>query len=260
MTAAIPGTRLSLVVPCYNEASRLRTDAFRRFAGEHPETSFLFVDDGSRDGTSARLQELVEASSSRQFRVLSMERNQGKAEAVRRGVLAALAERPAFIGYWDADLATPLEELPRFVDVLARHPELDVVLGARVRMLGRSIERSSARHYLGRIFATAASWTLELPVYDTQCGSKLFRVDDDLETLFARPFLSRWVFDVELLARLGQVRRERGRPPPEACVYELPLDRWRDEPGSKVRPFDFVRGLRDVLRLRRAYRRRPESQ
>jgi dolichyl-phosphate beta-glucosyltransferase len=250
--------RVLVVVPCFDEAARLDGAAFQGFVSAHPEMAFLFVDDGSRDQTLARLRELAE-SDPVHLRVLPLPRNQGKAEAVRQGILAALKEGPAFVGYWDADLATPLEEIPRFLAVFEAHPERDVVLGSRVQMLGRSIDRRLLRHYLGRVFATASSWVLALRVYDTQCGAKVFRVDEDLAALFAEPFRSRWIFDVELLARLGRSRRQRGRPGPQECVYELPLDRWHDAPGSKVRPTDFVRAFVELVRVHRAYPRPPRA-
>ena len=109
--------------------------------------------------------------------------------------------------------------------------EVDVLLASRVLLLGRVIDRSNVRHYLGRIFATAASLTLGIGVYDTQCGAKLLR-RAQLAAAISEPFLSRWAFDVELLGRLlvGSAAVPGvpvGRTPRE------PLLAWRDVPGSK---------------------------
>lgn len=165
---------LCLVVPCFNEAARLDAARFAAFAARHPTVRFLFVDDGSTDETLQRLQALRVEDPAR-FSVLRMPENRGKAEAVRRGMLHALAGPSTYVGFWDADLATPLDEIPAFVGALEDNPAVRVVLGSRVRLLGRSVDRQTLRHYLGRVFATAASLTLGLPVYDTQCGAKLFR-------------------------------------------------------------------------------------
>ena len=171
----------------------------------------MFVNDGSRDATLALLREL-EASDRDAFSVVDLPRNLGKAEAVRAGLAAAFGSSAEFVGYWDADLATPLEEIPRFVEVLARLPRIDLVFGARVQLLGRSVRRSSVRHYLGRVFATAVSHVIGLPIYDTQCGAKLMRRTPELEALFATPFAVGWTFDVEILARLIRSRARRGAP------------------------------------------------
>jgi hypothetical protein len=124
-------------------------------------------------------------------------------------------------------------------------------------LLGRTIERNAVRHYVGRIFATAASLTLGLPVYDTQCGAKLFRVSPATKCLFDQPFLTRWLFDVEILARIIQryARGLDGRP--DDIVCEFPLPEWREVPGSKVKALDFVKGCSELLLIDRYYFRRP---
>jgi len=232
--------RVLIVVPCYNEAKRLDVEAFRAFALPGHDVEFRFVDDGSTDETVARLNGMS---------VQRLERNFGKAEAVRRGVLAALAEKPDYVGYWDADLSAPLSELGAFVTLCESRPDVDVVIGSRVKLMGRSIERLAWRHYLGRFGATLVSLTLDLPIYDTQCGAKLFRVTDLLARVFAEPFLTRWVFDVEILARLLSME-----PRSAAAIYELPLDQWTFAPGSKVKPGDFGRALVDLATIKRRYR------
>src|SRR5688572_19767437 len=99
-----------LVIPCYNEAERLDTASFAAAAQEDASLSFLFVDDGSRDETRAILKRLRDERPA-QFGVLSLDRNVGKAEAVRLGVQSAFDRSPRLVGYFDADLATPLSEL-----------------------------------------------------------------------------------------------------------------------------------------------------
>ena len=245
--------KTSIVIPCYNEEARLCAMDFERFAAEHSDVRFLFVDDGSTDATLDLLQEM--ASRCTALSVVSHSANLGKAEAVRRGLTEVFAAGAIYAGYWDADLATPLREIPRFVETLDSHPELEVLFGSRVQLLGRTIERKASRHYLGRIGATAISLALGLRVYDTQCGAKLFRVSSNSQALFAEPFHSRWLFDVEIVARMNQARRESRGPDPANVIREIPLWEWHDAPGSKVGPLDFFRSLLELLQIRRRYGR-----
>jgi dolichyl-phosphate beta-glucosyltransferase len=239
--------RVTIVVPCYNEEHRLPVDVFRSFPG----AEFLFVNDGSRDRTLQVIESLRDSDPSR-FSVLNLEENSGKAEAVRRGILAAMERKPDLTGFWDADLATPLTEIPAFLEIFEARPEIEMVFAARVRLLGRNISRRARRHYVGRVGATLISQTLGLAVYDTQCGAKLFRVSDAMREVFSKPFLSRWIFDVEIIARFVQ---QRGRDAAARAIYELPIREWHDVKGSKVRGTDFARALADLWKIRSAYRR-----
>lgn len=243
-----------LVVPCYNEAQRFQAASFAAFLRVHEDTAFLFVNDGSSDGTLARLQTFCAEHPDRAL-LLDVQPNGGKGEAVRRGMLHALTIAPeACTGFWDADLATPLDALPEFLQVLQQEPEIDVVFGARIRLLGRHVSRNPMRHYAGRVFATAVSLSLGLPIYDTQCGAKLFRPTALLHRVLSRPFESRWIFDVEILARSLAAWKQAGAKPEEK-LYELPLQTWVDVAGSKLKPRDFVRSFTDLLKIRHAYLR-----
>jgi len=241
-----------IIIPCYNEEKRLDVPSFTAFTSQSHRITFLFVNDGSTDRTLPLLESL-KASDPTRFTVLNLQQNQGKAEAVRQGVLAALDARPDYVGFWDADLATPLDTIPGFIDMAESRPELEMIIGSRVKLLGRRIERRRSRHYLGRVFATAVSAVLGLEVYDTQCGAKLFRASSLVKSLFQQPFHSRWIFDVEIIARLIRERRGKQLPQPERVIYEFPLTEWRDIPGSKLEYRDFLRAAWELFRIRSRY-------
>lgn len=239
-----------VVIPCYNESQRLNREAVHRAVELQSGVRFLFVDDGSTDDTAAVLETLC-ANSPHRLHWIAMPSNSGKAEAVRTGVKQAIAEGARLVGYWDADLATPLTAIPSFVEALNGDESRIGVLGSRVRRLGAHVERRPLRHYAGRLFATAASLVLGIAVYDTQCGAKLFRVSKEVESAFAEPFLSRWVFDVEVLARL------RGAYSAQALtdrLLELPLSDWSDVAGSKLTTATGAAAFWELVQIYRKYR------
>jgi glycosyltransferase involved in cell wall biosynthesis len=221
------------VVPCFNEALRLDRDGFLAFASQGP-VELIFVDDGSTDGTGHLLDELCThlRATGVHAQALSLPKNRGKGEAVRQGMLEALRRGALVVGYLDADLATPPGEMSRLVRTMLETPA-DVALAARVALLGRKIIRKASRHYLGRVFATFASFVLRMPVYDTQCGAKAFRRTPALEAALAIPFSARWAFDVELIGRLrAGTRNVRGLP--MDAFIEMPLRSWRDVANSTL--------------------------
>lgn len=241
---------ICLVVPCYNEAQRINTGVFREFAARSNSIHLVLVDDGSSDSTLAVLTDLRRGLEER-ISVVACPENRGKAEAVRAGILHALSHESCQVfGYWDADLATPLESVFRLGSVLEEYPRVNLVFGSRVKLCGRHIHRRAMRHYLGRVFATVVSIVLDLAIYDTQCGAKLFRTTDQIRAVFAEPFLSRWIFDVEILARL---LAKSSPVDVEAQTYEYPLEGWEDVSGSKLRPGDFLRAMVDIVRIKRRY-------
>ncbi len=238
----IPG-RLALVIPVWNEAARLQDHAFLEFAARQELVDLRFVDDGSTDETPGRL-EAIRRQAPERIVVQRFEPNRGKGEAVRLGMRAALEAGYSLVGYLDADLAAPLDTALMLRDALLADPALAMVLGSRVKLLGWRIRRSERRHYLGRIFATCASLALRLPVYDTQCGAKALRAGAATDAALATPFLSRWLFDVELIARL----RDAG-----AAMREMPLPVWEDSGGSSLRARDFLGAPAELWRIRRRY-------
>ncbi len=236
-------TRSAMVVPCFNEAARLDGEMLRALAAT-AQCDIIAVDDGSSDSTAEMLDALAAADD--RIRVIRQGRNQGKGEAVRAGLVAATAEGYDYVGFCDADFATPVVELSRLLQI-CRHGKL-VVVGSRVALLGHQIDRSLARHYTGRVFGTLSSLVLGFQIYDTQCGAKVFKAGPALQSAVATPFTSRWAFDVELLGRLAH--QHRGT----SGFLEVPLVRWHDVAGSKLSLTASLRSTADLLRIRRALR------
>jgi glycosyltransferase involved in cell wall biosynthesis len=243
---------MAMVIPCYNEATRLPVGDFKNYISRQDNPChFLFVNDGSTDATDSVLGKLASEYKDA-VSVLNLKQNVGKAEAVRLGFKKLLTEDYKYIGFWDADLATPLEAVDELASVLYENQAIEMMMGARCKLLGRDVRRKLSRHYLGRLFATVVSVTLKIGVYDTQCGAKMFKVSDKTKAVFQEPFISRWIFDVEIISRLI---RNNGRKYVESSIYEYPLKKWIHIEGSKVKPADFFKAFFELVKIKQKYLR-----
>ena len=244
-----------LIIPCYNEEKRLDTKAFLELAQRHNDIMFMFVNDGSKDNTLKVLQSLAEAASN--ITASDLPQNVGKAEAVRQGVLTALAAYPEIptIAFYDADLATPFNDLNIMIDRLLQE-QLLMIAGCRFKRLGGNIDRRFGRFILGRIFATVAANILKLPVYDTQCGAKVFS-HEIAQQIFKQPFVSKWLFDIELFARIINIH---GYPETIDRVVEYPLTSWKDIGGSKLKFSSILRQPINLLKIHRTYRKQLKAK
>ncbi|HRP60758.1 MAG TPA: glycosyltransferase family 2 protein [Vicingus sp.] len=236
-----------IVIPCYNEAERILVDEFVAFVNANPNFSLLFVNDGSTDHTQEVLEKLCANHPNINF--VSLPTNQGKAEAVRKGLLSLIGKGYFYLGFWDADLSTPLSEAVRFIACFESTSSIKIVIGTRFKRLGSNIERSTKRHIFGRIFATFTSNILNLPVYDSQCGAKIFEANL-VEELFKEKFITKWIFDVELLARYQNLV---GRETLLKSVIELPLLEWKEVSGSKISLFYLLKVPFELLKIRNYY-------
>jgi dolichyl-phosphate beta-glucosyltransferase len=224
---------LTAVIPAFNEGSRLPAflQAWAAESLRRPTPTAAFVvDDGSSEAHATRHREGVEAAANmlrmaevpHTITYVPQPRNEGKGASIRHGWRLA---DPAgtWLSFIDADGAVPAGEYWRLADRLVDAPPFDVLCGSRVKMAGRSVERSLFRHLQGRTFATAVEELFHLGFYDTQCGVKFFRAS------LVRPILadlqeSRWLLDIELLALL----RAAG-----ARFVEAPID-CHERGGSAI--------------------------
>lgn len=226
--------KVAVIIPCYNEESRLPVGEYLQFLPTF-DGWILFVDDGSTDKTLDVLNEVKQRFSNK-VDILHLQKNAGKAEAVRQGVLAITSyEGIDIIGFMDADLSTPFEEIDYFMSVF-KNNRFHMVFGSRMSRIGANIQRFHSRHYFGRVVATAISIYLRIPIYDSQCGAKFFHLDF-AKLLFAEPFVSRWLFDVEIFRRIILYGMKV-----EDCCYELPLHSWIEKGESKL-------VLKDIVKL-----------
>jgi glycosyltransferase involved in cell wall biosynthesis len=239
-----------IIIPCYNEENRLDTHKFKSYLDNNSDIFFLFVNDGSTDNTKQLINGMQDAYPQRIMH-LSLTKNFGKAEAVRCGVLKSIELGARNIGYWDADLSTPLFFIKKMLDKL--DDQVTLILGSRVMLLGYQIERLPIRHYSGRIFATFASIILDLPVYDTQCGAKLFRNNFEIQKAFSLSFSVNWSFDIELLGRLKIIKNYFSLKPLTETAIEQPLEKWVHCPGSKIKAFDFFIAIKELITLKKNF-------
>lgn len=237
----------AIIIPCYNESGRLRVKEFAAYINTDNNVYFIFVNDGSTDKTCEMISSLCNSFPGRII-AINLEKNCGKAESVRRGILKALEMNFDKIGYLDADLSTPLCALDKLCGLLD-NPETKIVMGARVKLLGRKIERKASRHYLGRIFAACASIVLGVPVYDTQCGAKFFKNTKDLNEIFSAPFTSEWIFDVEILARFKLIKQNESKRWIEESVVEYPLEEWVHVSGSHLKLIHYLTAVSDLIKI-----------
>jgi dolichyl-phosphate beta-glucosyltransferase len=224
---------LLILIPCFNESSRFPLAEYHAYLEKtSPSVQLRFVNDGSTDQTQQLIGELATAFPNR-VSFLELPKNVGKAEAIRQGILNA-KENVDYLGYWDADLATPLQEIDHLYAEATAYHNPSLVIGSRIKLLGTTeIKRYWFRHYFGRLFATLVSTMLGVPVYDTQCGAKLIRADQ-VALLFSTPFLSKWLFDVEVIFRLLPFISSSAA---KTEIIEVPLKKWTEKGASKLQFF-----------------------
>jgi len=206
----------------------------------------VLVDDGSADGTLGILNKLA-LQSPENIEVLPLPSNVGKGEAVRAGFNYAFERGATQVMFCDADFAVGPQDLLRICNTLDENAECKAVIGSRIAMVGTNIQRSVLRHYSGRAFATLVSLILGQQIYDTQCGAKVFKADNEVKRAFSQPFLSRWAFDVEAIGRLLRMERSKQN---NSLILEMPLLSWMEVPGSKLSLISQLRTVLELFRIR----------
>jgi len=239
---------LCIVIPCYNEEKRLDKERMFKFLELQKNVLLCFVNDGSSDNTFEVLNS-IKSMYPRNVEAISTKNNVGKAEAVRTGILHCNTYfKYKKIAYLDADLATTLEECYEISKLV--NNETVFAFGSRIKKIDTNIQRKGYRFLIGRVIATFISRQLNLGVYDTQCGCKIFKSELS-KTIFEEKFISKWLFDVELFHRIIKIY---GTDKMSMISKEVPLKSWIDYDESKVKMTYFFKLWLDLYSIKKAYR------
>lgn len=240
---------VGIVIPCYNEEERLSGKEFQDFAHNHPGYHLCFVNDGSTDNTLEVLKE-IRKGDKEAISIYDCERNGGKAEAVRLGMLHLAKDHQFdYLGYLDADLSTDFSDFDELVRTLETS-DFQIVSGARISRMGANITKKSARNIISMAINLIIQLILGMPFKDTQCGAKVM-TPTIVRKVFYKPFKTKWLFDVEIFIRMG---KEYGREKATSLICEQPLRRWIHADGSKLSMKDSIKILWQLAQLMVIYR------
>lgn len=237
--------KLSIVIPAYNEIENLNKNVLAA-ADEYLKTKkydweVIVVDDGSNDGTAEKLSSWIKSHFGWN---LIKKPHQGKAAAVKTGIMKAKGE---YILFTDFDQATPLPEVEKLIPFIRRG--FSVAIGSREVKGSQRLNEPWYRHLMGKVFNFAVQIIAIGGIHDTQCGFKLFTGQAAKDLFNSLVVYSNGIekqaftgaFDVELL----YIAQKRGYK-----IAEVPVS-WRHVNTNRVNPIrDSIRMFLDLLKIR----------
>jgi len=236
---------IQMVVPCFNEEHRY-DETYWAELFKIPKVDWLFVNDGSLDGTRELLDDLKNSYSN--VSCINLLHNVGKGEAIRKGYLDILnisGEKTVLLGQIDFDSSYEAEDILRIIEIgknrISKN-SFDSIWAARVQLAGRRLQRKKYRNYLSKlIIFILRSFIKNLP-YDPQTSFKLYNLRVEQKTIFTDSFKTRWFFDIELYLRLKEINKE-------LKIWEEPIEYVRDVDNSKINNREAYRIIRDLIKI-----------
>lgn len=216
--------KISLIIPCYKESNRLPLflNSINQLPGKYP-IEIIIVDDGSPTKDFELLKNKISPLLTNNIRLIHYDANKGKGAAIQHGIENSVGE---YIGFVDADGAIPSHEVENFIQYILNNPLEDMVISSRIRILGKTVNRSLKRHLSGRVFITILNLFFSVPVYDSQSGLKIFK-REKFNLIQNQISDYRWLWDTQVLILFYKSKFR---------MVEIPID-WSDIPGSKVNLF-----------------------
>jgi len=240
---------VGVIIPCYNEEERLLSKEFTDFIKTHTGYHLCFVNDGSKDNTLKILNDLRKGNED-YITVYDCEKNGGKAEAVRLGMLhMAKHDGLDYIGFLDADLSTDLRDFDDLVSTI-ENSDFKIVSGSRLSRMGANITKESARKIISITINFIIRKILGMNFKDTQCGAKIFK-KDIIDISFGEKFVTQWIFDVEIFKRMAIYF---GTDTAKKYICEQPLKRWIHADGSKLSMKDSIKIIFQLAQIAWVYR------
>ncbi len=240
---------VGVVIPCYNEEDRLLSTEFLNFIDKNSGYHLCFVNDGSKDNTLEVLHNLRNGRED-YITVYDCEKNGGKAEAVRLGMLHMAKKTDLdYIGFLDADLSTDLKDFDDLVSTI-ENSNFKIVSGSRISRMGANITKESARKIISMTVNLIIRKILGMNFKDTQCGAKIFS-KDVIHLAFDKKFVTQWIFDVEIFKRMSMYF---GTQNATKFICEQPLKRWIHADGSKLSMKDSIKIIMQLGQIAWVYR------
>jgi CheY-like chemotaxis protein len=245
----IQGRCVGVVIPCYNEEKRLLSTEFNNYISKNSGYHLCFVNDGSKDRTLKILKKLQRGKEDF-ITIYNCEKNGGKAEAVRLGMLhMAKKEGLDYIGFLDADLSTNFDDFDDLIKIM-NHSSFKIVSGSRMARMGANITKECSREIISLTINFIIRKILSMDFKDTQCGAKVFH-RDVIDIAFEKKFVTQWIFDVEIFKRITQ---HYGLKKARKMLCEQPLKRWIHADGSKLSLKDSIKIIGQLAQIAWIYR------
>lgn len=234
--------KIAIIIPCYNEEKRLMLEHVKAIT-EHSDIQLFFANDGSTDKTREVIDDICKKT--KNCEAIHFEINEGKSITIYKAIQLLNAQNHFdYIGYFDADFSTPAQELLKMIGVIEQE-QPSFIFASRIKKLNAKIVRKVHRHFIGRTILSLINFKHHLDIYDTQCGCKIFS-KEMIKEGFKEPFLTTWLFDVEVFVRLKNKNLlSKGT--------EFPITEWRDVEGSKLKITHFYKIFKEIIILYTKY-------
>ena len=236
---------IAVIVPCFNESKRLNHAAFVEFSDKNQDIHFYFSNDGSTDETKNSISENLVNNKTRFL--IDYKVNRGKAETVRETVYMIYKNKIdyKYYAFIDADLAIPLEQIRKIEKEADRIADKTIFITVRTKKEFQQSKRK-LRYYISMIWKFFfIKMFYGLNISDTQCGCKMFR-KSIIEETFSEPFISRWLFDIEIIFRARRIQKN--------CLVEVPIIILNDNSGSSINNRAILLLLKDIFKIYAKYK------